>query len=796
MPLATRLLLCAAAWLAACGAVRADDATEVRLLDRAELIAADGSARAVRLPFDAGAPRAGSGAASVHLRWQIDLPAPPGAAQALYFPGLVGYGRISVNGQTLLDHTPLASPRTPRLFDRVALVQVPAALWRAGPNIIDLQAEGGPHIRIDAPELGPADVLSRHQRWRILGPVVGQMVVASVLGALGLCIAALWWRLSEPMLGYFALGALAWALLTAWTALPLALVPRGHFQVWWNSLYMFVVAMLVLFCLRFANWRWPRVERGLWVAALCSPFILYVSKALIGGTDPAAWWRLVWIGVALLGVAAVAREAWRRRNRDSLLITLTGAIGLAFGIHDWLGNADDPGAIELVPYAGLPFVAVVVYMLIERFLGAVAGLEQMNASLERRVAEQNAELHTALDQMRQARDAAEAADQAKSSFLAAASHDLRQPAHALGLYLAALQAQPLPARQGELVRRMSSSLAALDMLFNALLDVSRIDAGAVVPRARAFALAPLLRRLADEFAPQAEARGLRLALRLPPEAESPRIHSDPLLVERILRNLLGNAIKYSDSGGVLLACRRRGAGRAAACWRLEVWDSGSGIAPADQARVFDEFFQVGNTERERQAGLGLGLSIVKRLVRLLGAELVLRSRPGHGSGFLLALPACDAQPAEDAPRPARTPRLDALEGLAVAVLEDDADVRQALTTLLEYWGCRVAGGADAAELIDALGSDDFGRSAPAPQAVIADYRLRAGRTGLAELQSLFDHWGGAVPALLLTGESSPQALREIGSHGHTCLAKPLAPERLRLWLADVARRAEHLGVAS
>lgn len=757
-------------------------ADEVRVYAQAERIEPDGTQREVALPHHAKYRPEG-----LTLRWQIDAdPAP--RQQALYLPGLVAHGRLTLNGQVLLDRSEHAAEELPPDADCVVLLVVPDAFWRAGRNFVELHADGRPGMSISRLSVGPVAALVQQQRARLFGLTVGPMIISAVIGAMGLCVAALWARLRDPLLGYFALAAVLWALHTAWTALPVATLSRVHFIVWWNSLYMFVVAMLVLFCLRFADWHWPRVERVVWCAALAGPLLLYGAEAAGALVAVARGWRLLWILSVLLGVAAVAHTAWRRRDLDSLLITLTGLIALALGVRDWLGDPSDNNRVMLVHYAGLPFIGVVTTMLIKRYLGAAAELERMNRGLERRVAEQNAELRQTVEQMRAARDAAEAADRAKSSFLAAASHDLRQPAHALGLYLAALQAQPLAPPQTELVERMSSSLDALDLLFSALLDVSRIDAGAVVPKPRTLALAPLLRRLADEFAPQAEARGLRLSLRLPPQRPGnggARVDSDPLLLERILRNLLANAIKYTRTGGVLLACRARHDATGRICWRLEVWDSGIGIAPADQALVFDEFVQVGNPGRDRQAGLGLGLSIVRRLARLLDAPVTLRSRPGHGSAFMLSLPTSQALPGVEPATAPATPRAAgaALDGMVVAMLEDDAEVRAALAGLLTQWGCRVAAGADAGELLAALGHETR-----APQAIVADYRLREGRTGPAELQSLFDHWGGAVPALMITGESSASALRDIDAAGHPFLAKPLAPERLRQWLAQVARR--------
>jgi two-component system, sensor histidine kinase len=373
-------------------------------------------------------------------------------------------------------------------------------------------------------------------------------------------------------------------------------------------------------------------------------------------------------------------------------------------------------------------------------------------------------------QLQHAQALSEAAEQSKARFLAAASHDLRQPAHALGLYMAALRAGPLAPGQAEIAERMQGSLAALDRLFAALLDVSRMDAGAVVPQWDTVALAPLLRRLAEEWALQAENRGLRLALHVAdPEALTV---TDAVLLERVLRNLLGNAVKYTERGGVLLACRTRSSADGSRHHRVEVWDSGPGIAPTEQERVFEEFYQAGGpsgSESARERGLGLGLAIVQRLARLLQLRVTLHSRPGRGSVFMLE----GLAPAGVAPQAAASARhqMRKLAGTLVAVLEDDAEVRDAMRRLLQRWDCRVVDGGSAAELLQRL------PDAAVPDALVADLRLADGRHGLTEQAQLQAAWPRTVPVLWVSGESAPGL-----PAGASLLTKPVSPARLRAWL--------------
>ncbi len=366
--------------------------------------------------------------------------------------------------------------------------------------------------------------------------------------------------------------------------------------------------------------------------------------------------------------------------------------------------------------------------------------------------------------------ALEAANAAKTRFLAAASHDLRQPVQALALNMAALEHERVSPAQGQLVQRMARSLDALVQMFDVLLDISRLDAGAVGAELRPLALPALLRRLVDEHAAAAAARGLALRLRLP--AGDAAGLTDPVLLERCLRNLLDNALKYTPRGGVLLALRPwRGD------WRIEVVDSGIGMPPAVLAQAFDEFFQADNPERDRARGLGLGLAIVQRLVRLMGHPFALHSRPDRGTRAVLTLP----RHAAAAPPPAAVATAPAPAALCLAVIDDDADVRDGLVALLERWGHRVLHGADDEAVLVAW----HGAGRPPVQALVCDLRLRGTRTGVQAVAALRATWGAATPALVVTGDVAPDRLQLLRASGLPWLPKPVMPMRLRSWLAGV-----------
>jgi len=250
---------------------------------------------------------------------------------------------------------------------------------------------------------------------------------------------------------------------TVWSILPVPLLSDLHRGVWWTTLYGFFVVMLVIFYMRFSGWQQPRFERALVFAALCAPLLLYPASAL-GAFDRAQeLWLLGCIATVLLALVAVGGYVWTHRNINRLLLVLTGAVSMGFGVHDWMLNHEgrDNNPVYLVPYAGLLFVVLVAWMLIDRFVAVSRDMESMNLQLEQRVAAKSAELTQALQSMRSALGHAEAANRSKTAFLAAASHALRQPIHALGLYMEALGDEPLPSAARELVQRMKASLQAM-----------------------------------------------------------------------------------------------------------------------------------------------------------------------------------------------------------------------------------------------------------------------------------------------------------------------------------------------
>jgi signal transduction histidine kinase len=411
-------------------------------------------------------------------------------------------------------------------------------------------------------------------------------------------------------------------------------------------------------------------------------------------------------------------------------------------------------------------VALVIYMLIlHQVMRQAHGVAMKTIALRF----ENLDL---VDQLRHEKQVAEQANIAKSKFLAAASHDLRQPVHALTLFTAVLSERARDTDMRGLVDRIQQCVAALESLFQSLLDISRMDAGVLETKTVDFRAAPLVERLHAEYAPQAEAAGLRMLK----HCGELTARSDPALVERILRNLIANAIRYTDAGEIVIQCTAVDAGIT-----MEVRDTGIGIPEDQHERVFQEFVQIGNPERDRSKGLGLGLSIVRRLAGLLGTRVELRSVPGVGSSFRFAVPAGDPDASIDT---AEMPALPSsvLARALIAVVDDEADVRDGMRMLLESWGCRVIAAEDSASLLAALD-----KGGVKPDIVVADFRLREGYTGLAAIHHIESHYGVSIPGVIITGDTAPERLSEARSSGHLLLHKPVQPANLRALLQNLLR---------
>ncbi|KQT88315.1 hybrid sensor histidine kinase/response regulator [Aurantimonas sp. Leaf443] len=403
--------------------------------------------------------------------------------------------------------------------------------------------------------------------------------------------------------------------------------------------------------------------------------------------------------------------------------------------------------------------------------------------LEAQVRKRTGELSQALKRVEQtsrenvaAREAADLANRSKTKFLAAAGHDVLQPLNAARLSLSALEASGIPPEGRRFAASIDKALDTMEELISSVLDIARLDAGAMKPEFSDVALDELLESVAAEFEPLAHRKGLVI------RTAGPRVHvrSDPALLKRLVSNLVSNAIRYTVSGGVLVGTRRRGE-----MVRLDVCDTGIGIAPDQYEPIFQEFHRgrvAGNPEVAHGAGLGLGLSIVRRLAEALGHSLDFRSVEGRGTVFSLTLRGLADRPRAAPPPPSTIrPSGFGLAYLKVLVVENEPDVMQATLALLERWSCTVRTAQDMRQALEVMTRERF-----RPDMILADHRLDGGQVGLDVVEAVRAMTGRALPAIVLTADYSEATARLVAASGCELLRKPVKPAELRALLAHLA----------
>jgi signal transduction histidine kinase len=366
--------------------------------------------------------------------------------------------------------------------------------------------------------------------------------------------------------------------------------------------------------------------------------------------------------------------------------------------------------------------------------------------------------------LRQAKTVAEQANLSKTKFLAAAGHDLLQPLNAARLFLAALGEIKQTPQSRRLLERTDAALLAVEDLLEALLDISKLDAGVVLPQRTDFAISSLLGGLESEAAAVAAARGLKLSI----VPSSAIVNSDQRLLRRLVQNFLSNALRYTGSGRILVGCRRR-----PGALRIEVWDTGPGIPDDKLSVIFEEFRQLDAKPAGEERGMGLGLAIVERIARMLGHSVTVASRPGKGSMFAVAVPLGEAAHRREASPVARTrPATMPFAGNRVLVVDNDAGILEGMRALLGRWGCLVAT-ADSREAALKLLDE------PGPDAVLIDHHLSHGEIGFDCLDAIDARLGRSVPAALITADRSGEITDRARERGLVVLHKPVKPSQLR-----------------
>jgi signal transduction histidine kinase/CheY-like chemotaxis protein len=473
-------------------------------------------------------------------------------------------------------------------------------------------------------------------------------------------------------------------------------------------------------------------------------------------------------------VLEVSRERLDSRGQDTLLVTLLiGAAGLLLGgllatrlgegvigpvmrvsrTIERIGEGDLAPSSEALPSDPLFDLQTRLNQMAQRLAW---GREELEYRVE-----------AATRELRLKKEEAETATLAKSRFLAAASHDLRQPTHALGMFVARLGQLPLDAATRQVVGSIEASVQSMQDLLDGLLDVSRLDAGAVQVHRVETPVEEVFQSIRKALLPLAESKGLRLRIR----ATGEWFLSDPVLVQRMLMNLANNAVRYTEHGSILITCRVIEGGKHL---RLDVADSGIGISPEHQHEIFREFYQVGNTGRDRTQGLGLGLNIVERTARLLGHSVHLRSNLGCGTRFSIRLPRAVPREVPLYNGPVSEPAsFGELEGMRVLIVEDDGFALEALQALLQSWGCVVNAAANVQQALD------YVNAYPAPDLVLSDYRLGEDRNGMDVIDMVRSHAGREIAACLMSGDTDAGLLQSAKAQGLTLLHKPVRPAKLR-----------------
>jgi len=449
-----------------------------------------------------------------------------------------------------------------------------------------------------------------------------------------------------------------------------------------------------------------------------------------------------------------------------VVLALQGMVGLALGLGAFL-------CVNLLPLRAL-----------RRTFG---NLTHTQEELRQQVDRTNTALDEAREKGRVAERAvvelaaavrhADEASQTKSRFLASASHDLRQPLQSVILFANRLERHIQDKAGIEKLGHLERGLDSLKSLLDSLLDMSQLETSALKLTVETFPLVPLIEHIGSSYVPVAQGKGLELTMAL--ATPGTIVRSDRILLGRMIRNLVENALRYTETGTIRIGCRLE-----SQQVRIEVADTGSGIAPDHLGKIFDEFYQVGNSERDRQHGLGLGLAIVRRLSTLLGHPGEVQSAPGRGSIFSIAVPLAET-PSIQRPAAELAPSApDAGSGRFAVVIDDDAIVLLGLGAILKYWGFDVLAVGSADQALDRLRATSH-----LPDLILADYRLRGGKIGTDAIVQIREMVGSQVPGIILTGETGAECEQDAAAHGLGIAYKPITPRQL----AKVVER--HLEIA-
>ncbi len=470
-------------------------------------------------------------------------------------------------------------------------------------------------------------------------------------------------------------------------------------------------------------------------------------------SDPAV---LSFVTIILLGMIAASTTSLSSHTPAHYAFVIPAVLPLTYSYlsSDMLFN---------ISLGLLTIIFLVVNMIFSRNVSRT-----LQESIELRFKNDNLVIKLTIE-----KEKAEAASESKSRFLASASHDLRQPLHALGLFVGAMELHAVSDELQDLVDKTKQSYSALEDLLDVLLDISKLDAGVIQPQPETIFLQQTFDNLHQEFEDHARLKDLTLRF----HRTGILTKSDPILLSRILRNLISNAIRYTDSGSVLIGCRYKKDSII-----IEVRDSGRGIPVEKQAEIFKEFRQLDNPERDRSKGLGLGLAIVDRLSHLLEHQIELVSSLDNGSIFKLRVPIATTVP-DIFSSPQEPTISDKLTGLKILAIDDELSILDGMNQLLTGWGCSTTVAENCEQACAFLKSHNW-----QPDIILADYRLRDGQTGADAIKKINECLGTDTPAIIITGDTAPDRIREARLSGYPLLHKPIQPARLRSVLQQQVTR--------
>ena len=704
-----------------------------------------------------------AGASYAWYRFVFDLDAPRSLVYALRMDRVGRISAIYLNGALIHDQGRHARFFHVRPFVS-RFVEVAPSILLAGRNelVIEQMFEAGTQPGMAGLMFGPeATIRSGYDRYRFLTAGIRSVLNIAAL-VFGLLMLQIWLaRRSEKAIGVFgvlcvlsSVRAELYFSESPWIAWP-------FFDWFFFSVNAVTPLLLALFSMFFSGQRRPAYLSIAIIVALSLPAVAVIAL-LTGhmGLVRLAGYPII-IATSIPAIWLMLDEANRRSSYTLWALGISLCFTAVAAIHDYFLSR---GMMPIKDVYWLTYALPMVFLsygahLIGHLVRATNQVEELNLSLEERVLDRTRKL--------------EAANMAKTRFLASASHDLRQPIHTVSLLVGLLRDKVSEPALRALVDRISRAVAAMEDLLKGLLDISRLDARAVEPEFHAVSIESIFQSLRIHLEPEAESRGLALRVRYSPAIVS----TDPVIFERVLRNLVANALKYTREGGVVVGVRRAGIGML----RVVVCDTGIGIPLDKQEDIFQEFYQINNVQRDRSKGLGLGLSIVRRSVDLLKHRVALSSVPGKGSCFSILLPGLSHH--QHAPEASHMPSsaVFSLTGIHVALVEDEDTVRDSMEQVLHHFGATVVSAPCFQSLLSALAEQNV-----VPDLLISDFRLE-NETGLAVIGAAKAQYGATLPCLLVTGDTAPDDVEDIRRAKVPVLFKPFGAAELQSALKSLLR---------